>query len=219
MSSLGIPVALVYGVAILLAYLLGAIPVGLIVVQALKGRDIRTVGSGRTGGTNALRAGGVLAGVLTGLGDMAKGIGAVNIARLLLPGDPILEALCGVAAVAGHNWPVYLGFRGGAGTAPNVGAAAALWPVVGLIMVPLVPLILVLTGYASVTSTLVAISLVVIFVLRAVFAGSPWAYVGYSVATAILVALALIPNYRRLIEGTERLVGPRAKATAQRQSE
>ncbi len=207
---------LAFVISIVIAYLLGSIPVGLIVVKAITGKDIRSIGSGRIGGANALRAGGTLAGVLTGVGDLVKGIGAVNVARLICPGYPALEALCGVAAVAGHNWSIFLGFRGGAGTGPNVGVAVALWPWSGVILVPAVPLILILTGYASVTSTVVAVAIVVVFVLRAALVGSPWVYVVYAASTTVLVGLALLPNYRRLIAGTERMVGPRAKAIAQR---
>ncbi len=196
--------------SILTAYLLGSIPVGLIVVRALSGKDVRAVGSGRTGGANALRAAGVLAGVLTGLGDMTKGFLAVYAARLLSGGSiPWLEAASAAAAVAGHNWPVYLRFRGGAGTGPNIGAAAALWPLTALILVPLVPAVLVVTGYASVTSTVASIAILAIFVVRALAGGSPFAYVAYALATTFLVGLALIPNYRRLIAGTERKVGLR----------
>jgi glycerol-3-phosphate acyltransferase PlsY len=186
------------------------------VVKALTGRDIRSVGSGRTGGTNALRAGGVAAGLLTGIGDFAKGLGAVYVARLLVPGYPILEAACAVAAVAGHNWSIFNRFKGGAGTGPNVGAASALWPWAGVILLPAVPAVLLLTGYASVTSTVVALTIVAIFVARAIFVGEPAAYIGYAIMTTILIAIALAPNYKRLIEGTERMVGPRAKAAAER---
>ncbi len=207
---------LAFATAILLAYLMGSIPVGVIVVKALTGKDVRDFGSGRTGGTNAMRAGGTLAGIMTGVGDFLKGVGAVNVARVIWPGSPVLEALCAVAVVAGHNWSIFNNFKGGAGTGPNVGAAAALWPWAGAILFPAVPLILVLTGYASVTSTAVAVGAVIIFVLRAIFADAPWAYVGYALTTTLFVALALLPNYRRLIEGTERMVGPRAKALAQR---
>jgi len=209
-----IPTEALYPIAIILAYLLGSIPVGLIVVRALTGQDVREVGSGRTGGTNAMRAGGLLAFILTGIGDVAKGIGAVNIARLLFPNDPslvILEALCGIAVVVGHNYSVYIGFRGGAGASPNIGAAAALWPISLLITVPLMPLVLFGVGYASVASTVVALSVLVIFLTRYLAGSSPLAYVGYGAVTTILVGIALIPNYRRLIAGTERLVGPRAK--------
>ena len=96
-----------YILCVVIAYLLGSIPVGVFVVRLFGGRDIRSVGSGRTGGTNALRAAGLPAGVLTGLGDVAKGYAAVTVARLIAgPYVPMLEALCGVATVAGHNWPI-----------------------------------------------------------------------------------------------------------------
>lgn len=200
-----------YIVAVIAAYLLGAIPMGLIVVWLLSQKDIRSVGSGRTGGTNAMRAAGAMAGVLTGLGDVAKGFAAVYLARFLVPGDSVMEALCAIMVVVGHNWSVYLGFKGGAGTGPNVGAAVALWPISAVVLLPLVPFVLIVTGYASVTSTLVSLIVLVIFVLRALLAHQPLTYVGYATATLILVAIALIPNYRRLLAGTERMVGPRAR--------
>ena len=200
-----------YVISVIAAYLLGAIPMGLIVVWLFSQKDIRSVGSGRTGGTNAMRAAGPVAGVLTAVGDMAKGFAAVYVARLLVPGDSVMEALCAVMSVAGHNWSVFLGFRGGAGTGPNIGAAAALWPISAVVLIPLVPFCLIVTGYASVTSTLVSLVILIIFGLRAVLAHQPLTYVGYATATFILVAIALIPNYRRLIAGTERMVGPRAR--------
>ena len=204
-----------YVVAVLAAYLLGATPVGLIVVWFISRQDIRTFGSGRTGGTNAMRAAGPAAGVLTGVGDLAKGLAAVYVARLLVPNDAVLEALCAVMVVVGHNWSIFLRFKGGAGTGPNIGAAVALWPISAVVLVPLVPLSLVVTGYASVTSTLTSLAILVIFILRAIFAHQPLTYVGYATATLIFVALALLPNYRRLIAGTERMVGPRSKMAQQ----
>lgn len=184
---------------------------GLLVVRAVSGVDVRTVGSGRTGGTNAFRAGGVLAGILTGVGDLLKGFIAVSLPLWLFGDRPFLLALCGIAAVAGHNWSVFIGFRGGAGTGTNVGAAVAIWPLVGLWLVPLVPALLVVTGYASVTSTVTCAVLLIGFLIRAAVGGAPWEYAAYSAVTLILVALALLPNYRRLLEGTERMVGPRAR--------
>jgi glycerol-3-phosphate acyltransferase PlsY len=194
---------------------------GWVVVKAFTGQDVRLVGSGRTGGTNAIRAAGWPAGILTGFGDMAKGFGAVYLARLFFSGDPglpFIEALCAIASVAGHNWSIYIGFRGGAGTGPNVGAATALWPITGLILVPTVPLILVMTGYASVTSTLAAVTVFVILLVRYFLGLAPLAYPGYALVTMVLVAIALIPNYKRLIEGTERLIGPRAKKVSPQSS-
>jgi glycerol-3-phosphate acyltransferase PlsY len=188
----------------------------MLVVKALTGKNIREVGSGRTGGTNAMRAGGVLAGVITGIGDVAKGACAVMIARQIYPGEPWLEALCAVAAVVGHNWPIYARFRGGAGTGPNVGAATALWPFSFAILTPLVVGVLILTGYASVASTMAAVSIIVIFIWRALTADQPVAYVAYGLSTAVFVAIALIPNYQRLLRGMERVVGPRSKIIARR---
>jgi glycerol-3-phosphate acyltransferase PlsY len=202
-------------VSLVAAYLVGSIPTGLIVVRILSGRDVRTVGSGRTGGTNAFRAAGLPAGVLTGLADMAKGFVAVYIARELSQGQAAwLEAAAAVVAVAGHNWSVFLGFKGGAGTGPNAGAATAFWPWAAVILIPLVPVVLLATGYASVASTAASVIILVIFVALALLQVKPTIYIAYAIATTILVALALMPNYKRLVAGTERRVGPRAKAAA-----
>ena len=205
-----------YIISVIVAYLLGSIPVGVFVVRLFGGRDIRTVGSGRTGGTNALRAAGLPAGVVTGLGDMAKGYAAVACGRLVAGSSmPVLEALCAVAVVAGHNWPIYINFKGGAGTGPNVGAATAFWPWTGVMLVPLVPLVLLTTGYASLASTSASLIIVAIFIIRAIFFQQPTAYIGYAIATSVLTGIALIPNYKRLAAGTERRVGPRARSEEQ----
>jgi len=202
------------------AYLIGSIPMGYVWVKILTGRDVRRVGSGRTGGTNAARAGGRIAGILTGVGDFLKGLVAVLLAQWLLPVEHYgalsywAQVAAGSAAVIGHNWSIYLGFRGGAGTGPNLGVAAAFAPAVGLALVPLVPLLLVTTGYASVASLTVAVAIPLVFAVLALAAGWPWAYAVYGIITLILVALALRPNIRRLIKGTERRVGPRAKDQA-----
>jgi glycerol-3-phosphate acyltransferase PlsY len=186
-------------------------------VKLLSGQDVRTIGSGRTGGTNAMRAAGRTAGVLTGLGDFAKGLAGVGLARLLLPEAQYAawaqwgQALAGTAAVLGHNWSIYIGFKGGAGTGPNLGVAAALYPIGVLLLVPLVPILLVLTGYASVTSIVVSALIPLTFLGLTLTSGWPWAYVAYGVITLGLVLLALRPNIRRLLDGTERMVGPRAR--------
>ncbi|HXF68337.1 MAG TPA: glycerol-3-phosphate acyltransferase [Thermoflexus sp.] len=190
-------------VLIFVAYLLGSFPTGWIVVRWLTGQDVRRVGSGRTGGTNAMRAGGLPAGLLTGLGDLAKGALAILLARSLFPGQPIAEVVAGWLAVAGHNWSIWMGFRGGAGTAPNVGAAAALWPPSLAVLLPLVPLAAALTGYASLTSLVLGLAIPLIFAARAVFLHGPWTDVLYGLGTLGMVVWALRPNFRRLREGTE----------------
>ncbi len=199
--------------AVVVAYLLGAIPVGYLAVRLLKGKDIRQVGSGRTGSTNALRAGGVTGGIVTALGDLAKGILAVLVARAIAgpvyPG--LVEAAAGLAAVIGHNWPIYLGFKGGAGTVPSVGAAIAFWPWCALYLVPLFPLGLYFIGYASLTSLIGAAVVLLTFLVRAALGlDSHWWYVAYSLLSSGIVVWALRPNIKRLREGTERIVGRRA---------
>src|SRR3990172_9407147 len=109
----------------MVGYLLGSIPFGFIVVGVLRERDITTEGSGRIGGTNAMRAGGLGAAILTIAGDVCKGYAAVVAARALVPGVVWAEVLAGWGAVLGHNAPIYLGFRGGAGSGPSMGVAGA----------------------------------------------------------------------------------------------
>lgn len=207
-----------------LGYLIGSIPMGYLIIRLMRGEDIRNHGSGRTGGTNAFRAGGPIAGVLTAVGDALKGYGAVMLARLVIGPEvlattvgTVAAVLAGLAAVIGHNWSVYLGFKGGAGTAPNIGAAIAFWPIAGLYLAPMVPLGLYLIGYASVTSLVIAGMVLVTFVVRAVLQADPnWWYVGYAAAAAVAVVWALRPNIERLRAGTERMVGLRARIARKR---
>jgi len=211
----------------LIGYLIGSIPMGYLVIKVVKGEDIRKHGSGRTGGTNALRAGGPIAGALTSLGDALKGYAAVMLARVIVgPAElattvgTLAAVVAGLGAVIGHNWSLYLSFKGGAGTAPNIGAAIAFWPVAGLYLAPMVPLGLYLIGYASVTSLIIAGMVLVTFVVRAALQADPnWWYVGYAVAATAVVVWALRPNIKRLRAGTERLVGLRARAARQRNSD
>lgn len=216
------PQLLGYFIAALFGYLMGSIPSGYVVVKLSKGEDIRHVGSGRTGGTNAFRAAGSLGFLLTGLGDIVKGVLAVWGAGWLaqqmnLNSTVVAQVLAGVMAVVGHNYSIFLSWRGGAGTGANVGVAAGLWFPALFILVPLVPIILVVTGYASVASLAVAGLIPILFVVRALVAQAPWEYAVYGILAGTLVVWALRPNIVRLIAGKERLVGPRAKAARKRQ--
>jgi glycerol-3-phosphate acyltransferase PlsY len=210
-----------YLVTTLFGYLVGAIPFGFVVVKLFKGIDIRTIGSGRTGGTNAIRAAGPIAGLLTGIGDIGKGAVAVWGAgwlatQLNLDSSAVAQVLAGLMAVVGHNYSVFLSWKGGAGTGPNVGVAAGLWFPALFILLPLVPILLVATGYASVTSLTIAGLVPVLFAVRALVSKAPWEYAVYGIAAGTLVVWALRPNISRLKAGTERLVGPRARAAARK---
>jgi glycerol-3-phosphate acyltransferase PlsY len=188
-------------------YLLGSIPFGYIVVGMLRERDITAEGSGRTGGTNALRAGGLGAGALTVVGDVLKGMAAVALARALLPPNLWGEVLAGWGAVLGHNASIYIGFRGGAGSGPNMGVAGAFWPPSLIFTLACLPFSYAVIGYASVGSMLIAVVVIAIFALRVVLGHGPAEYIGYGIGAMVLVVYALRPNIDRLIKGTEQRIG------------
>lgn len=144
--------------AIVIAYLLGAIPFGLILVRLHTGRDVRRSGSGNIGATNVLRTTGKLWGLATLLLDAAKGAGGVLIARALLPGDETVAWIAGAAAVLGHCFPVYLGFRGGKGVATCLGVFLVLSPLALLPAVGVFVLAALISRTVSVGSILSALA-------------------------------------------------------------
>ncbi|MEP7357004.1 MAG: glycerol-3-phosphate acyltransferase, partial [Anaerolineales bacterium] len=101
----------------LASYLIGSIPMGYVIVKTVSGQDVRQVGSGRTGGTNAMRAAGLAAGLLTALLDALKGAACVWLAQWILPRDTeaLGMVLAGLSGIFGHNYSVFLRFKGGAG--------------------------------------------------------------------------------------------------------
>ena len=109
-----------------MGYLLGAVPTGVLVCRALRGVDVRQQGSGHTGGLNVSRTAGIWGGVLTGVVDLLLGVTAVAVATLMARDNPWAATVAGVMAVVGHNWSIFLRFKGGAGTATTVGILAAM---------------------------------------------------------------------------------------------
>jgi glycerol-3-phosphate acyltransferase PlsY len=208
---------------LLIAYLIGSIPFGWIIVKLATGRDIRDVESGRTGGTNAWRAAGLLAGFLTGVLDVLKGAATVWIVRWLIPAStPFfhwIEVAAPLVAILGHNYSIYLlerredngkvRLRGGAGGATCLGGAMGLWTPAILYILPLGVIIYLVIGYASVTTMSVAFFATIIFLVRAIQGSSPWVYVLYGIIAEAMLIWALRPNIQRLREGNERLHGLR----------
>lgn len=204
---------------ILFSYLIGSIPFGLIIVKIASGKDVRKIGSGRTGGTNAMRAAGLIAGAITAILDVLKGVASGWIAEWLAPGDHWLKVLAALFALWGAIHSVFLlekdehgvwRMRGGAGGATGLGGAIALWNPSVFFIVPVGALIYLFVGYASVTTISVAISALVIFTIRAFVDNQPFQYIIFGVATLATVLYALRPNLKRLRNGTERVVGLRA---------
>ncbi len=217
---------------IILAYLIGSIPFGVMVVKLSTGKDIRLVESGRTGGTNVMRAAGAWAGLVTGILDVLKGASAVWLARWLVPGNHIwCEILAPVAAILGHNYSIFLAeknekgklrLRGGAGGAACLGGAIGLWWPSAFIILPIGIAVWYFVGYASLTTLSFASTTMVIFAVRAWRIGSPvapWEYILYGFLSLLVLAWALRPNISRLMRGNERLVGLRARIKARKEGQ
>jgi glycerol-3-phosphate acyltransferase PlsY len=196
--------------AAVLGYLLGAIPFGLIIGRMTRGIDIREYGSHRTGATNALRTLGARTAAIVLVLDVAKGVGAVLIARALFAGDPLVEwaaAFAGFAAIVGHNWSVFIGFTGGRGVATSGGALGAMSPWTVVVLVPIVVLVIWRSRYVSLGSiTGGLLAPVITGGLALIGAASIPAFV-YALASGLLVTAAHADNIGRLRAGTERRIG------------
>jgi glycerol-3-phosphate acyltransferase PlsY len=194
-------------IAALGGYLIGSIPIGFLAVGVITERDVRDEGSGRTGGTNAYRAGGFLGGFLTIVGDFLKGMCAVAFGALTYP-EIWAPVLSGLGGVLGHNASIFLAFRGGAGTISNMGAATAFWPPALLFIAPIFVLGMFVIRVASVVSMILNTGAVILFLILVVFFGYPWPLLVYAVGALLLTLYALRPNIDRLRAGTEPRVPP-----------
>ena len=190
-------------VLVVVAYLLGSISFAVLLVRAKTGRDIRAEGSGNAGATNVLRSHGKRLALLVALLDVAKGIAAVLLMRLVTF-DPRWAAAAGFAAILGHVFPVFYGFRGGKGVATAVGAFLALSPLALLATLVVFLVIVAATRYVSLGS-------VVAFALLPPIAGllfhAPRAVVTAAGLTAVLILGKHLPNLKRLARGEERKLG------------
>ncbi|MDX9864196.1 MAG: glycerol-3-phosphate acyltransferase [Anaerolineaceae bacterium] len=206
---------------LIIGYLLGSIPFGLLWVKIFTGKDIREIASGRTGGTNAMRAGGFWVGFLTGMMDILKGFATYWVVMAFGITNPWVRVAAALMAIVGHNYSIFLLYRdengklklrGGAGGATTLGGTLALWLPGGLMVFPLSILVFLFIGYASVTTMSIAFFSTLIFLIRVLVQapGAEWAYVIYGLAAGLLLIYALRPNIKRLREGNERVVGLRA---------
>lgn len=210
--------------AALFGYLLGSIPVGVIVCRIF-GVDIRKVGSGRSGTTNAWRAAGLKAAIPTLLGDALKGAIAIWIARALfsvffpepalmtvdqastrLAAEQWAAALAGGMAVIGHNWSVFLGFKGGAGGITSAATTMALLPIVGGIVWIVGALLIWWSRMASIGTFSVGATALAAFLLLAINGNAPWAYVVYGAIALAAVLIALRPNREHVRTQSERVI-------------
>lgn len=198
-------------ISIPVAYLLGSIPFGYLLVKVFRHEDIRATGSGNIGATNVLRSGAKGLGFATLLLDLGKALLAVELAKHRSPGDFDLATAAAVAAVIGHCYPIWLRFKGGKGVASALGVFLALtWPSALCILAVFI-VIVALTRFVSLASIIAAASLP-FFALYFVRERSPIAIAGFLFITFLIIAKHH-QNIRRLLAGTENRFGSR-KAVA-----
>jgi acyl phosphate:glycerol-3-phosphate acyltransferase len=191
---------------VLAAYLLGAIPFGLLIARLQKGIDIRDHGSGNIGTSNVLRTSGKRAALLTLAGDLLKGYLPV-LAGSLWGVPPPWVVIAGAAAVIGHNWPIYIHFRGGKGVATSFGAALGIMPAAAGLALLVYLLVAAIARYTSLAALVSTASLLLwVHLFRA---SRP--QVLFSVFAALLIYLRHRENIQRLILGTERKIGQRVQ--------
>ena len=195
---------------VLVGYLAGSLPMGVIVARLTGAPDPRTIGSGRTGGTNALRAMGARRALAVGALDIAKG--ALPVAAALLAGaTPLGVALTGAAAVLGAWRSIFLGFHGGRGVATGIGALLVIQPLAVLLGAPFFFGLIALTRYVSLGSLLGTVAAVMLLGVFIWLGTNDPAHLWFGVLAGGLVWLAHWDNIGRLVRGEERRFDFRAR--------
>jgi glycerol-3-phosphate acyltransferase PlsY len=207
-----------------IGYLLGSIPVGYLLGRRQAKVDVRTYGSGKTGATNVFRTAGRKWGLLVAVLDICKGALAVVIAGFIVRGDYLLvgdsglwwlftsaQVLAALAAVTGHIWSVFLGFKGGRGVATFFGGLVALCPVAALFGGEVLIIGAGLTRFVSLGSIAGVVGSYAILVPLTILNGFPIEYLFYALVGAVIIFVMHRDNIRRLISGKERRLGDKAE--------
>jgi acyl phosphate:glycerol-3-phosphate acyltransferase len=193
-------------IVLVAAYVIGGIPWGVIVARLSGGTDPRTIGSGRTGGANTMRAIGPRLALVAGLLDMFKGTAAVLLARVLGAGVEV-EVLAGLLVIIGHSRSMFLGFGGGRGVAPAFGGLLAFQPLIALAIIPVFAGVIAITRYSSLGSlTGSAMGGILMAIAVATQGLPPFLYV-FAIGGPGLVWLFHHDNIARLLRGQERRIG------------
>jgi glycerol-3-phosphate acyltransferase PlsY len=197
--------AVIAAVVVVVAYLIGGIPWGVVVARLTGGPDPRTIGSGRTGGANVMRALGPRAATASGLLDVLKGIVAVLIA-IAAGGGLGLQILAALAAIVGHSRSPFIGFRGGRGIAPGFGGLIVIHPIAALVTLPVFAAVLLISRYSSLASlTATALGAVAVIVTVVLFQQHVL-YAVYALLAGGMIWLFHLDNIQRLIAGSERRI-------------
>jgi glycerol-3-phosphate acyltransferase PlsY len=207
---------------VILGYLLGSIPFGLLLAKRQAKVDVREHGSGKIGTTNVLRTAGRKSAVLVAALDILKGMLAVIFAWLIMGngylvignfgfGSLLAQVLAALAAIVGHNWSVFLKFKGGRGVATFLGGLVALCPPAALIGGEILIIGAGLTKYVSLGSIAGAVGAYAVLVPLTIMDGLPLEYLFYALVGAIMIIVMHRDNITRLIRGKERKLGDKAE--------
>jgi glycerol-3-phosphate acyltransferase PlsY len=211
-----------YLASMIIAYILGSIPFGLILAKSMAGVDVREWGSGKVGATNVLRATGKKVAIISGLLDIAKGAIAVLFAGLIIGKSymavghfgfgPLLgQVLAGLAAVAGHNWSIFLKFRGGSGVATFFGGWIAMVPLVAVFGGEILFLGATSTLFVSLGSIAGVVGTYAILIPLTILNGWPIEYLLYAAGGTAMIIYTHRGNIVRLFKGIERRLGEKAE--------
>lgn len=198
-----------YAVVVIVSYLIGSIPSGLILGK-LRGIDVREYGSGNIGTTNVLRTLGKRFGAIVMVADLLKGVVAILLARYVI-GTPAGEMAAALAVVAGHDWSLYLNFKGGRGVATSAGALFVMAPLVAVAGVVMFVAIVALTRYVSLGSMLAAAGAVVVMAVFTALGRTPAEYLIFIGIAVALIVFQHRENVARLLNGTENKLGQKAE--------
>ena len=193
-----------------LAYVLGSVPWGFLVVRLFHGVDVREHGSGRTGTSNVLRTGGLKSAALVLLLDLSKGALAVLLAKVV-SGDAAANVTAGLLVLAGHNWSLFLGLKGGRGIVPAAGAVLVISPIALALCVLAWAATALLTKYVSLASLAGVTTAVSAAVVQIIFFDFSVVYAVYFGVGGFIIFWQHSDNIRRLRHGTERRLGERAE--------
>lgn len=188
---------------ITICYLLGSIPFGYIVGKLFKKIDIRELGSGNIGATNVFRILGPSLASLVVIGDIGKGIFSIYLVRYLNIDNLLILTIAGLVVICGHDWSLFLGFKGGKGIATTFGVVFALNPTISILALIIWGVVLVTTRYVSLSSIFAVIS---IFIFTILFK-QPYEYIIFSAIILVLGIFNHKDNIKRLRSGNERKIG------------
>jgi acyl phosphate:glycerol-3-phosphate acyltransferase len=202
----------------LLAYLLGAIPFGLIISKRLAKVDIRQHGSGNIGATNVFRVLGAGYGLLTAVLDVTKSVVSILLAMFIIGNDAVMVAgydihiqvvqiLAALMVMVGHNWSVYIGFKGGKGVATFLGGLLIINWIVALAALIAAAIVILITRYVSIGSMIAAVGALFTFAALAILAVAAPVYLIYGLLAAALIIYQHRSNIMRLQAGTEARLG------------